>query len=94
MAAHYSKPILRNLNPGTVLKNFAVYLSAQVGLGETTIGNYLSTMRRLFPVLGMRPTQRKVDQHIAQMRKNGASHSHVVNTSIGVVTDRLEDRLP
>jgi hypothetical protein len=43
--------------PTTVLKNFAVYLSAQIGLGETTIANYLSTMRRLFPVLGMRPTQ-------------------------------------
>jgi len=77
-------PKPRNLNPDTVLKNFAVYLSAQVGLGETTIGNYLSTMRRLMPVLGVRPTARAVDKLIAEMRKKGTSHSHVVNTSIAL----------
>jgi integrase/recombinase XerD len=84
MAARNSTPALRNLNPETVLKNFAVYLSAQVGLGETTIANYLSTLRRLMPVLGLRPTARAVDKFIAEMRKNGCSHSHLVNTSIAL----------
>lgn len=84
MAAPNSTVRATLARPATVLKNFAVYLSAQVGLGETTIANYLSTMRRLFPVLGMRPTQRKVDKFIAEMRKKGVSHSHVVNTMIAL----------
>lgn len=75
-------PKSRNLNPGTILKNFEVYLFAKVGLGETTIANYISTMRRAFPVLGVRPTPLAVDKYIAAMRKAGKSTSHVVNTSI------------
>jgi site-specific recombinase XerD len=91
MAANHSivragkgAPLARTLNPKTVLKNFAVYLSAQIGLGETTIGNYLSVMRRIFPALGMRPTARAVDKYVAAMRSKGLSQSHVVNTSIAL----------
>jgi hypothetical protein len=91
MAANHSivragkgSPIVRILNPKTVLANFAVYLSAQIGLGETTIGNYLSVMRRIFPALGMRPTVRAVDKYVAAMRSKGLSQSHIVNTSIAL----------
>ena len=78
-------PKSRNLNPGTILKNFEVYLYAKCGLGDTTIANYISTMRRVFPMLGVRPTPLAVDKYIAKMRKDGASTSHVANTSIALV---------
>jgi site-specific recombinase XerD len=78
------KSIRRTLKPETILTNFSRYLYAQIGLGETTVGNYLSTMRRLFPVLGTHPTARAAEQLIAEMRKSGKSVSHQINTSIAL----------
>ena len=78
------KSISRTLKPETILANFSRYLYAQCGLGETTVGNYISTMKRIFPILGTHPTARAVEQHIADMRKAGKSHSHQVNTSIAL----------
>jgi len=78
------KSIARILTPKTILNNFSRYLYAQIGLGETTVANYISTMRRVFPVLGTHPTARAVEQYIADMRKAGKSHAHQVNTSIAL----------
>lgn len=74
----------RALNPKTALEDYARYLYAQCGLGNTTVANHVSTMRRLFPKLGLRPTQRQADDLLMQMRKAGKSYAHQTNTSIAL----------
>jgi integrase/recombinase XerD len=68
----------------TTMNRFAQYCCARLGLGDTTIGNYLSTLRRLLPALGMRPSIDAVEKHIVSMRQTGKSQSHIVNTSIAL----------
>jgi site-specific recombinase XerD len=69
-------------NDKKILARFTQYLYARRGLGEVTVGNYLSTLNRLIPVLGSRPKPREVEHHIMEMRKSGTSYSHITNTSL------------
>jgi site-specific recombinase XerD len=78
------KPTTRQLKPETVLANFSRYLYGQCGFSNTTVNNYVSTIKRLAPILSLHPTARKADALIAQMRKDGLSHSHQRNTSLAL----------
>lgn len=60
---------------------FANFLFARKGLAESTVGNYVSTIRRLTPILGERPEHAAIDALVAGMRRAGASYSHIKNTS-------------
>jgi integrase len=53
-------------------------------LAETTVSNYVATIRRLAPVIGLEPTPKAIEQQIERMHKAGASYSHIVNTSIAL----------
>jgi site-specific recombinase XerD len=64
------------------LARFARHLYARRGLAEVTVRNYVATIRRLAPVIGLEPTSKAIEQHIERMHKAGASYSHIVNTSI------------
>ncbi len=66
------------------LDGFAEYLCARRGLAEATIADYLGTIRRLYPAIGLRPSHSVLDAFIVRMRKSGASYSHVVNTSLAL----------
>jgi integrase/recombinase XerD len=66
------------------LEAFADYLCARRGLAECTIGDYLGTIRRLYPTIGLNPAHQVLDSLIVKMRKSGASYSHVVNTSLAL----------
>ncbi len=79
MAANHS-------NLQATLIRFERYLYARRGLGETTVYNYVSAMRRLAPVIGLNPTPKVIDQHIERMHKSGASYSHITNTSTAIET--------
>jgi site-specific recombinase XerD len=68
----------------STLARFARHLYAQRGLCEVTVHNYVSTIRRLAPVIGLEPTPKAVEQQIERMHKAGASYSHIVNTSIAL----------
>jgi len=66
------------------LEAFAEYLCARRGLAECTIADYLGTIRRLHPTIGLNPTHQALDSLIVRMRKSGACYSHVVNTSLAL----------
>ena len=66
------------------LARFARHLYARRGLSEVTVQNYVATIRRLAPVIGLEPTPKTIEQHIERMHKAGASYSHIVNTSIAI----------
>jgi site-specific recombinase XerD len=65
-----------------MLARFARYLYARRGAGEVTVNNYISAIRRLAPVLGLRPTPKSIETHIVRMHRSGASYSHICNTSL------------
>ena len=67
-----------------VLARFARHLYARRGLSDVTVQNYVSTIRRLAPVIGLEPTPKAIEQHIERMHKAGASYSHIVNTSLAL----------
>jgi hypothetical protein len=68
-----------------VLSNFTRFLYAQKGLGEVTVNNHISAMRRLIPVLGgLHPSAEIIETHIMKMRKKGDSYSHITNTSVAL----------
>ena len=66
------------------LEAFSEYLCARRGLAECTIADYLGTIRRLHPTIGLNPSHQVLDSLIVKMRKSGASYSHVVNTSLAL----------
>jgi integrase/recombinase XerD len=66
------------------LEAFAEYLCARRGLAEATISDYIGTIRRLVPTIGLNPPHQALDALIVKMRKSGASYSHVVNTSLAL----------
>jgi integrase/recombinase XerD len=66
------------------LVRFARHLHARRGLCEVTVHNYVSAIRRLAPLIGIKPTPKAIEQHIERMHKSGASYSHIVNTSIAL----------
>lgn len=66
------------------LVRFARHLHARRGLAEITVHNYTSAIRRLEPVIGLKPTPKTIERHIERMHKSGASYSHIVNTSIAL----------
>jgi integrase len=68
----------------STLVRFARHLYSRRGLSEVTVHNYVSTIRRLAPLIGLKPTPKAVEQHIERMHKSGASYSHIVNTSIAL----------
>jgi site-specific recombinase XerD len=68
----------------TTLVRFARHLYARRGLGEVTVQNDISAIRRLAPMIGLEPTPRAIERHIERMHKSGASYSHIVNTSIAL----------
>jgi integrase/recombinase XerD len=68
----------------STLVRFARHLHARRGLSEVTVHNYVSTVRRLEPVIGLKPTPQAIEQHIERMHNSGASYSHIVNTSIAL----------
>jgi site-specific recombinase XerD len=68
----------------STLTRFARHLHARRGLAEVTVHNYVTTIRRLVPVIGIEPTPRTIERHIERMHKSGASYSHIVNTSIAL----------
>jgi integrase/recombinase XerD len=82
MASAYS--IIRTGNHQTIMQGFSQFLYARKGLGEVTVSNYVSTIRRLSLRIGLLPTTNSVERHITKMRTSGASHAHVVNTSIAL----------
>ena len=43
------------------LARFARHLYARRGLSEVTVQNYVATMRRLAPVIGLEPTPKTVE---------------------------------
>jgi integrase/recombinase XerD len=79
---------LNSASPNTKLDRqldaFAQYLCARRGLAECTIADYLGTIRRHYPLIGLNPAHRVLDSLIVRMRKAGASYSHVVNTSLAL----------
>lgn len=92
-AAHLVALEIRMITQGTTSPNtkldrqldaFAQYLCARRGLAECTIADYLGTIRRLYPVIGLNPAHHVLDSLIVKMRKAGASYSHVVNTSLAL----------
>ena len=66
------------------LEAFAEYLCARRGLTECTIQGYVGAIRRLYPTIGLNPAHHILDSLIVRMRKDGASYSHVVNTSLAL----------
>ena len=74
---------IRNSIEPTLVR-FARHLHARRGLAETTVSNYVATIRRLAPVIGLEPTPKAIEQQIERMHKAGASYSHIVNTSIAL----------
>jgi site-specific recombinase XerD len=68
----------------TILSKFSRHLFAKVGLGDVTVGNYLGCIKRLAPILGLNPTLEAIEDHIAAMRKAGASYSHQTNTAVAL----------
>lgn len=66
------------------LESFAEYLCARRGLAECTMADYIGTIRRLVPTIGLDHPHQVVDALIVQMRKSGASYSHVVNTLLAL----------
>jgi integrase/recombinase XerD len=68
----------------STLVRFARHLHARRGLSEVTVHNYVSAIRRLEPVIGLKPTPKAIEEHIERMHKSGASYSHIVNTSIAL----------
>jgi integrase/recombinase XerD len=76
--------IVRSPSPETTFLNFSRYLYARRGLGEVTVSNHLSAIRRLAPRIGLKPTTRAIEGEIARMRKAGASYSHLVNTEVAL----------
>jgi integrase/recombinase XerD len=66
------------------LDGFSQYLCARRGLAECTIDDYIGTIRRLYPAIGLNPAHHVLDALIVKMRKGGASYSHVVNTSLAL----------
>jgi site-specific recombinase XerD len=79
MAANHS-------NLEAVLARFERHLYARRGLSEVTVHNHVSAIRRLAPVIGLRPTPRAIEKHIERMHKSGASYSHITNTSTAIET--------
>lgn len=69
-----------------VITKFTQHCYAKLGVGEVTIGNYVSTLRRVLPQLnmGMRPSADKIEKHVMAMRKAGKSHAHVINTCVAL----------
>jgi len=82
MAAAHS--IVRFPTSETIFERFSDYLYARKGLGNVTVSNHLSAIRRLLPTIGLDPTPQEIEQLIAGMRKNGASYSHIINTSVAL----------
>lgn len=68
----------------TALSDFSDFLHAVKGLGLNTVGNHGSTVKRLAPVLGLRPTVSEVQKYIASMYRDRYSNSHIRNTSIAL----------
>jgi hypothetical protein len=66
------------------LDAFAPYLCARRGLTDCTIQDYIGTIRRLNPTIGLNPPHHVMDSLIVKMRKAGASYSHVANTSLAM----------
>jgi integrase/recombinase XerD len=66
------------------LARFARHLHARRGLCEVTVRNYVSTIRRLAPGIGLEPAPKAIDRQIERMHKSGPSYSHIVNTSIAL----------
>ena len=75
-------------SPNTKLERkldaFAQHLCARRGLAESTIQDYIGTIRRLYPAIGLNPPHHVLDSLIVKIRKAGASYSHVVNTSLAL----------
>ena len=82
MAAAHSTVCDSTCNPN--LSGFARHLYTQLGLGDVTVRNYLSCIRRLEPLLSLQPTAEACEDHLAAMRRRGASYSHQVNTAIAL----------
>lgn len=70
----------------STLTRFERYLYARRGLGQVTVQNYLSAIRRLAPQIGLMPMPKIIERHIEQMHKSGSSYSHITNTSIAIET--------
>ena len=68
----------------STLARFARHLYAQRGLGEVAVHNYVSAIRCLALVIGIKPTLRVIERHVEQMYKSGASYSHIVNMSLAL----------
>jgi len=68
----------------STLVRFSRHLYARCGLGEVTVHNYVSAIRRLAPVIGLKPVPKVIERHIERMYKSGAPYSHIVNTSLAL----------
>lgn len=66
------------------LVRFERYLYVRRGLGEVTVANYIGVVRRMAHEIGVKPTPSKVDRYMEKMHKEGASYSHITNTSVAL----------
>lgn len=66
------------------LAKFSDFLFASKGLGETTVNNHVTTIRRNFPIIGLRPDNTTIFRFIARMRRDKLSNSYIANTSVAL----------
>lgn len=67
-----------------VLRKYADYLLARCSLEETTIENYVGTMKRLLVITGPNPTPEQVTQYYADRRRAGLSYSYATYMTVGM----------
>ncbi len=67
-----------------MLDRFSDYLYSRRNLAPASIGNYIGTMRRAFPVIGLNPTDAEIDRYMANFRKSRRSGSYATYTAVSI----------
>jgi integrase len=68
----------------TALDDFARYLFAKLGCRPVTVTNHVGVVRRFAATLGTSPTERQLQEYVANMMRSDASYSHVGNTCVAI----------
>jgi integrase/recombinase XerD len=67
-----------------MVEGFSTHLLSKFKLSPTTVDNHLSVVRRVIPVIGLRPAPNTIEKYIADLRRKEVSQPHIVNTSIAL----------
>lgn len=67
-----------------VLRKYADYLLARCSLQETTIGNYLGTIKRLLMITGPNPSPDQIYAYYAGLRREGISYAYATYITVGM----------